>query len=209
MVKNMKLEIKNATKKFSDKAILSDFSLTFPKVGTVCLFGPSGCGKSTLLNCIAGLERLDSGILSIEQNTKISYLFQEDRLLEWISAKDNVSTVLRGSAKQNAEQAEDWLRLVGLKGEEDKLPAQLSGGMRQRVALARALAYGGELFLLDEPFHALDAENKDEMIALIKEKARNSLKILVTHDFREAEQLADVIFLLNGPPLQIVDTITK
>jgi ABC-type nitrate/sulfonate/bicarbonate transport system ATPase subunit len=159
MMINMKLEIKNLTKKYGEKRILDNFSLIFPEKGTVCLFGPSGCGKTTLLNCICGLERFDSGTITVEKNDKISYLFQEDRLLPWISAKENVAAVLGGSAKQNAQEAVDWLGLVGLAGEEDKRPAQLSGGMRQRVAIARALAYGGGLFLLDEPFHALDEES--------------------------------------------------
>jgi ABC-type nitrate/sulfonate/bicarbonate transport system ATPase subunit len=210
MVTNIKMEIKNLTKKYAEKTVISNFSLTLPEKGTICLFGPSGCGKTTLLDCIAGLERFDSGTISMKPCGKISYLFQEDRLLEWISAKENVSSVLHGFAKQSAEVAASWLRLVGLdKEDEDKLPSQLSGGMRQRVALARALAFGGGLFLLDEPFHALDSESKTQVIALIKEKAQESLKILVTHDLREAEQLADVILVLDGPPLQIVDTITK
>jgi len=205
----MKLEIKNLTKEYDGKTVLDHFSLTFPQKGAVCLFGPSGCGKTTLLNCIAGLERFDSGVITIGQKDKISCVFQEDRLLPWISAKDNVAAVLNGNAKQNGEEAVNWLRLVGLKGEEDKHPSELSGGMRQRVAIARALAYGGGLFLLDEPFHALDEESKIQIISLMKEQTANSLVILVTHDFREAELLADVTYVLSGPPVKIVDTITN
>lgn len=205
----MELEINNACKQFEDKTVLDHFSLKFPQSGVVCLFGPSGCGKTTLLNCIAGLEHLDSGDIAGAKGHKISYLFQEDRLLPWISANENVAAVLHGSAQQNAEEAARWLSLVGLSGEGEKRPDELSGGMRQRAAIARALAYGGELYLMDEPFRALDEETKQEIIALIREKTPNALKILVTHDAGEAELLADIIYDLSGPPVKIVHTITK
>lgn len=205
----MNLKIENLTKEYGGKIVIDHLSLDLPSNGTVCLFGPSGCGKTTLLNCISGLERFDSGAINNEHDDKISYIFQEDRLLPWISAKENIEAVLHGNTKKNAEEATNWLHLVGLAGEEDKRPAELSGGMRQRVAIARALAYGGGLFLLDEPFHALDEESKIQIISLIKEHTPNALKILVTHDMREAELLADITYVLSGPPLKIINTITK
>ena len=205
----MELEIKNAEKIYEGKTVLSDFSLKFPQNGTVCFFGPSGCGKTTLLNCIAGLEALDSGEIIVAKRHKISYLFQEDRLLPWISAAENVAAVLPGNARSNVAAACEWLELVGLSGEGEKRPEELSGGMRQRVAIARALAYHADLYLLDEPFHALDEKSKTEIIALIREKTPNALKILVTHDAQEAELLADITYVLAGPPVKIVHTITK
>lgn len=205
----VKLEINCLTKLYNGKTVLDQFSVQFPPSGTVCLFGPSGCGKTTLLNCIAGLESLDSGEILGNGDRKISYLFQEDRLLPWISARDNIAAVLKGSARHNAEQAKNWLQLVGLADAENRRPAELSGGMRRRVAIARALAFGGNLFLMDEPFQALDAECKKEMIVLLEEKTADALKIIVTHDFQEAQMLADVIYVLDGPPVRIVDTITK
>ncbi len=205
----MELEIKNANKRYEGKVILQDFSLTLPERGVVCFFGPSGCGKTTLLNCIAGLEQLDSGKIAGVQGHKISYLFQEDRLLPWITAQENVAAVLHGSAQHNAEEAAEWLGLVGLSGEEEKHPDELSGGMRQRVAIARALAYGGDLFLLDEPFHALDEATKQEIITVIRKNTPNALKILVTHDSEEAKSLADITYVLSGPPVRIMHTITK
>jgi ABC-type nitrate/sulfonate/bicarbonate transport system, ATPase component len=204
-----KLKIHNLTKNYNGKTVLEQFSLQLPSTGTVCLFGPSGCGKTTLLNCIAGLEPFDSGEIEGAGTGKISYLFQENRLLPWISAKDNIATVLRGKAGQNAEQAEKWLGLVGLAEAGNKRPAELSGGMRRRVALARALAYGGDLYLMDEPFQGLDAERRDEMIALLQKETAGALKIIVTHDFEEAEMLADVIYILEGPPVRIADIIVK
>ncbi|XOQ48755.1 MAG: Taurine import ATP-binding protein TauB [Eubacteriales bacterium] len=203
MMGKCKLEIINLTKTYKDKNILDRFSLTLPEKGTVCLYGPSGCGKTTLLNCIAGLEPYDSGVIAGVENRKIAYLFQENRLLPWISAAENIAAVLRGNEKQNREEARNWMRLVGLEGEEDKLPAQLSGGMKRRVAIARALAYGGDLFLLDEPFRGLDPESKEQMLSLIKHRTDDALKILVTHDKQEAEILADVTYILSGPPVKI------
>lgn len=203
------LKIDHLTKNYNGKTVLEQFSLQLPSTGTVCLFGPSGCGKTTLLNCIAGLEPFDSGEIEGTGNGRISYLFQENRLLPWISAKDNITAVLRGKAGQNAEQAEKWLSLVGLAEAGNKRPAELSGGMRRRVALARALAYGGDLYLMDEPFQGLDAERRDEMIALLQKETAGALKIIVTHDFEEAEMLADVIYILEGPPVRIADIIVK
>ncbi|MCY1713088.1 ABC transporter ATP-binding protein [Caproiciproducens galactitolivorans] len=197
------MEIIDLTKTYEGKNVLDRFSLTLPGKGTVCLYGPSGCGKTTLLNCIAGLEPYDSGSITGTEDLKIAYLFQEDRLLPWISAAENIAAVLRGRKEQNREEARKWMRLVGLEGEDEKLPAQLSGGMKRRVAIARTLAYGGNLFLLDEPFRALDPESKEQMISLMKNKTDDALKILVTHDLQEAEMLADVTYILSGPPVRI------
>nr|WP_319488009.1 ABC transporter ATP-binding protein [uncultured Caproiciproducens sp.] len=203
------MDIRNLTKNYGSKTVLDKLSIEFPPSGTACLLGPSGCGKTTLLNCIAGLESFDSGEVHGTDNLKVSYLFQEDRLLPWISARDNIAAVLQGSARHNAEEAVNWLRMVGLADSENKRPAELSGGMQRRVAIARALAFGGDLFLLDEPFQALDADCKEEMIALFEEKTADALKIIVTHDFQEAQMLADVIYILDGPPVKIIDTIIK
>ena len=117
------MEINHLTKLYNGKTVLDQFSVQLPSSGTVCLFGPSGCGKTTLLNCIAGLEPFDSGEILGTGNLKISYLFQEDRLLPWISARDNVAAVLVGSARYNAEQAKNWLQLVGLADAENRMPA--------------------------------------------------------------------------------------
>lgn len=203
MMGKCELEIIGLTKTYEGKSVLDRFSLTLPGKGTVCLYGPSGCGKTTLLNCIAGLESYDSGTITGMEDLKIAYLFQEDRLLPWISAAENIAAVLRGKKEQNREEAREWMRLVGLEGEEEKLPAQLSGGMKRRVAIARTLAYGGNLFLLDEPFRALDPETREQMISLLKNRTGDALKILVTHDLQEAEMLADVTYILSGPPVRI------
>lgn len=200
----MSIELKHIHKNFNGQGILDDFSLTLPERGTVCFFGPSGCGKTTLLNCIAGLLSLDSGVLRGTESSKISYIFQDDRLLPWISAKENVSVVI----EQNDAnvKAEEWLRLMGLEDALDKLPGELSGGMRQMVSIARALAFDGDIILMDEPFHALDSVSKNKMIDLIQIKTADKLKILVTHSMEEAKALTDIFYMVEGTPLRIVQS---
>ena len=182
------LKINNLYKTFGDKAVISDLSLNCPDRGVIAIMGASGIGKTTLLNIIAGLEVFDSGEF-VNSFKKTSYKFQEPRLLDWLTAKENIAAVM-----PKDEEADKWLEAVGLLDSAEKYPNELSGGMQQRVALARALAYGGDLLLLDEPFSAVDAETKQVLISLIREYAQNKAVILVTHDLTEAEELnADII----------------
>ena len=197
----MKLTIQDACKSYEGHPVLEQLCLELPEKGTVCLFGPSGCGKTTLFNCIAGLEKLDSGAILGMEGRRVAYMFQEDRLLPWINARENVEVVLRHS---DEKQAQKWLEAVGLGEDGDKRPSELSGGMRQRVALARALAFGGDVILLDEPFRALDPKTRLCMETLVQEHSREALKLLVTHDREEAQFLADQILYLEGPPLRVV-----
>lgn len=197
----MKLTIQDACKSYEGHPVLEQLCLELPEKGTVCLFGPSGCGKTTLFNCIAGLEKLDSGAILGMEGRRVAYMFQEDRLLPWINARENVEVVLRHA---DEKQAQKWLEAVGLGEDGDKRPSELSGGMRQRVALARALAFGGDVILLDEPFRALDPKTRLRMETLVQEHSREALKLLVTHDREEAQFLADQILYLEGPPLRIV-----
>ena len=126
----MKLTIQDACKSYEGRPVLEQLCLALPEKGTVCLFGPSGCGKTTLFNCIAGLEKLDSGAILGMEGRRVAYMFQEDRLLPWINARENVEVVLRHA---DEKQAQKWLEAVGLGEDGDKRPSELSGGMRQRV----------------------------------------------------------------------------
>ena len=135
-----------------------------------------------------------------------SYIFQENRLLPWATARENVALVLEG---ENTETASRWLLQAGLGDAMEKYPRELSGGMKRRVAIARALAYGGDVLLLDEPFRALDETNKQDLIGLIRRSSADALNILVTHDREEAEQMGDVIIFLDGPPLRLVEIRKK
>jgi NitT/TauT family transport system ATP-binding protein len=126
--------------------------------------------------------------------TRVSVKFQEPRLFDWLTVKENVAAVLES---ENAEEtALKWLCAVGLEADTDKYPRELSGGMAQRVALARALAYEGDLLLLDEPFSAVDEATKIPLLALIREYAKTHAVILVTHSKEEAELLGARIVTL-------------
>ena len=184
------LKIKNITKKYGNNKVLDVFSMECPNKGIIAIMGTSGIGKTTLLNIIAGIEKADSGEIETTFE-KISYKFQEPRLLDWLTARENIEAVLPSGSKNEAQK---WLDAVELTDSATKYPGELSGGMQQRVALARALAYPGNLLLLDEPFSAVDAETKRILINAIKEYAKTNAVILVTHDVTEAETLnADII----------------
>ena len=175
--------------------VLDQFSLQIPEMGVTAFSGPSGCGKTTLLRLIAGLARPDAGeITGVPERP--SFLFQEDRLIPWLTARGNVLAVLPTSEQ---ERAGAFLHAVGLGGEEESYPDALSGGMRRRVALARALAYRGGILLLDEPFKGLDPALMEQLAALI---LRQDRPVLVTsHSDREMDLLGGRIIRFTGPPL--------
>ena len=177
------LKISNISKKYGNNIVIDNFSMECPDVGVIAIMGASGIGKTTLLNIIAELEKPNSGTI-ISTFQKISYKFQEPRLLEWLTAEENISAVI-----EKDETSEQWLELVELSGSADKYPHELSGGMQQRVALARAMAYRGDLLLLDEPFGAVDIQTKNILITAIAEYAKSNAVILVTHDITDAECL--------------------
>ena len=174
------------------------------------ILGTSGCGKSTLLRVIAGLDRGEGSItLHGDRITglspRIGLVFQEPRLMPWLTVKRNAAFGLsaRGvSGEERERRVRAWLNLVGLEGFEDLYPKECSGGMAQRVALARCLATRPEILLLDEPFSSLDAFTRmqlQDVLFSIWEELRTTL-ILVTHDIDEALYLCDRILVLRGQP---------
>ena len=174
----------------------------------LAIVGASGSGKTTLLRVLAGLEDADRGEVLIDGRpvrgvgTDRAGIFQEPRLLPWLTVLDNVAFPLenRGISKVQARnQARHYVELVGLGDFAEALPSQLSGGMAQRVGIARALAVKPEILLLDEPFGALDAMTKitmQEELARIWREERVTM-ILVTHDLEEAVYLADRVLILS------------
>lgn len=182
------LKLNNISKSYKTNQVLKDFTMACPTVGVVALMGASGIGKTTLLNIIAGLEKADAGEIETTFK-KVSYKFQEPRLIPWLTAKENIVAVC-----DDSEKADKLLDAVELAESANKYPSELSGGMQQRVALARALSFGGDLLLLDEPFSAVDAETKNVLIRAIKDYSKDNAVILVTHDLSEAEELnAEII----------------
>ncbi len=138
---------------YGDRPVLRELNLELPDHGIVGLAGPSGCGKTTLLRLLAGLERPQAGSILGLAPEETAILFQENRLLPWRRAEQQVTDVLPPSRRGEAAR---WLRLVELEGEEHTLPAALSGGMGRRLALARCLALDARYLLLDEPFAGVD-----------------------------------------------------
>lgn len=189
------VSLKNVTLSFGDKLILDSFSAELPMGGICCFSGPSGCGKTTLFRLISGLIKPQSGEISSDYK-KLSFMFQEDRLLPWLSALKNVEAVLPSG---NRDKAGLLLQEFGLGGELHARPSELSGGMRRRVALARALAYGGNLLLLDEPFKGLEPALIRRLSAFIQKEC--GTVYVITHSENEAELLGGRIVRLNGPPL--------
>ena len=199
--------------------VLRDLNLYIRPGESLAVVGPSGCGKTTLLRVLAGLEAPDGGQVRIDGRpvqgvgTERAVIFQEPRLLPWLTVLGNVAFGLevRGVPKAEAEaQARQNIRLVGLGEFEDAFPAQLSGGMAQRVGIARALAVQPEILLLDEPLGALDAMTRitmqDELARIWREQ--QVTMILVTHDLEEAIFLADRVLVMpreKGTPPRLID----
>lgn len=187
------LRLEGVSLSYGGQIVLQAQSLDVPSGKRIALMGPSGCGKTSLLRLAAGLVRPDSGTVE-RRGARVSCLFQEPRLLPWLTAEENVNAVLSDRVATRAE-AHRWLEAVGLGADADKYPHTLSGGMQQRVSLARALAYGGALFLLDEPLKGLDAETRADMLRLLRKHTAGKTVLLATHDEAEAEALADDIYI--------------
>lgn len=190
--------------------ILSNVSLDV-REGEICaLLGPSGCGKSTLLRIIVGTEAGDSGTVLIEPAASrgLGIVFQNDNCLPWLRVRENVEFGIineKISKERRRQLAEDALSHVELLGMSAHYPGSMSGGEQQRVAFARLLASGKGIWLLDEPFSALDARTRSRMRDLLKEKtqADRIAALLVTHDLVEAVDLAHRIYVMSSVPSSV------
>ncbi len=197
-------------KQYGDLEILNNFNINFEENKVSCLFGPSGCGKTTILKILSGLEQDYTGKVTIPSFIGISFIFQETRLIPWLTVYDNLAFILENTILSQGldEHICHYLKLVDLFKFKDAYPGELSGGMKQRVAIARAFAFPHKLLLLDEPFQGLDAVLKDSLTDLLKSLIKMNPKtvVLVTHDIKEAKMLSDTIYYLDGRPLQITKT---
>ena len=182
----MELHVRDLCKSYGGKTVLDHVNFS-AAVGVTCVSAPSGGGKTTLLRILLGLEAADSGTVTGVETARWAAVFQEDRLLEHLTAKDNLRFVL-GSAYDEAV-ADALLGELGLGDAADKPVRDFSGGMKRRVALARALLAPGDCLALDEPFAGLDGENRARAVDCIRRYAAGKPVLLVTHDLDDAEAL--------------------
>ena len=210
------LHIENISKTYSENAnsvtALQNIDLLVEKGEFVCIVGASGCGKSTLLRLICGLDNDYTGSIHINgkrvtaPSLHCGIVFQEHRLLPWLTVEDNIAFALhRRSKQQKKELTEKYLALVGLPGTGKFYPGQLSGGMAQRVSIARALVNQPEVLLLDEPLGALDALTRQGMQEEIRRIWRQdkTTMIMVTHDIGEAIYLGTRVAVMSPRPGRI------
>lgn len=222
------LEVRNLTRRFGGRAVVSDVSLSVAPGQVMCLLGPSGCGKSTTLRIIAGVDDPDAGSVSVNgrvmcdatthvppESRSIGLMFQDFALFPHLSVFDNVGFGLRADRAEKARRISALLERVHLSGFEDSYPHELSGGEQQRVALARAIAPKPRVMLMDEPFSGLDNRLRDgirdDTLDILKDEG--TAVLLVTHEPDEAMRMADEIALMRdgrivqrGAPYNIYNT---
>jgi ABC-type nitrate/sulfonate/bicarbonate transport system ATPase subunit len=216
------ISLRGVDKRYGALPVLERVAFDVAEGETVALLGTSGCGKSTLLNIIAGLVDPDGGELWIDgrraegtrERRALAYMFQEDRLLPWRTARANAEFGLEAAspaipARERHVRANAVLDLVGLQGFAEAHPHQLSGGMRSRVALARSLVTGPRILLMDEPFSKLDPQMRTQMHEeLLRIHAMQRMTVLfVTHDVEEAIVLADRVVVLAPRPGRVREIV--
>lgn len=194
------IQIRNLKKAYEGKIVFDDLSFDIRSNVRTVFGGESGIGKTTLLRCIAGLEQPDGGCVTGTQGQKASFVFQDNRLLPWATAEENILCVA-----PDKDRAADLLDRAGLADAAKKRASALSGGMQRRLAIVRCLAYGGDVFYLDEPLRELDEANERRMLELIREETVGKTVLLITHNKSQADALADDLLFFEGSPMRLAD----
>ncbi len=200
------LRVEDLTLAYGAEPILEGVNLSVEAGYFVSLIGPSGSGKTSILRAVTGLQVPQGGTIALDvPQSAVGFLFQDDALLPWRTARQNVALGLRihdVPRKEADAKADDWLGKLGLAGLGDRFPRQLSGGQRKRVAIAQVLALEPRFLLMDEPFASLDAIVRtritQELIGWVERE--NLTVLLVTHDLEEAIGLSDVVYVLSQGP---------
>ncbi|GAB1583615.1 ABC transporter ATP-binding protein [Phyllobacterium phragmitis] len=212
------VQVRGVSKTYADVEALRNIDLDFARGKLTTLLGPSGCGKTTLLKIIAGLIPANAGEVRVNGRVvtgpgpERAFVFQDFALMPWATVMRNVAFGLELRGVNQAERrrvAMQYIEKVGLTGFEDKYPHELSGGMRQRVGIARAFAVNADVLLLDEPFSAVDEQNRrkfqEDLLRLIAIEKKTF--IFVTHSIEEAVYVSDRIVLLSPRPGRISQVI--
>ena len=215
------LSIEGIARRYGTRTVFDDVWFGVERGEFVVLIGHSGCGKTTILNILAGLETPEAGVIVLDgrevsgPSLDRAVIFQSHALMPWLTALDNVGFAVRERhpswrRAQVRDHARSVLDLVGLGDAADRLPNELSGGMKQRVGIARALSLAPALLLMDEPFSALDALTRgtlqDEVLRLVG--SRNQTAFMITHDVDEAILLADrIVLMTNGPNARVAEVV--
>jgi NitT/TauT family transport system ATP-binding protein len=218
----LKLDVRGVGKDFLIP-VIDAVSFSVEPGEFVCLLGPNGCGKTTLLRIVGGIEPATRGEVLLDgkpviadrrHHRHVGVVFQEDRLLPWLSLRDNVTLVLKPlglDAATRQARADRYLSLAGLQGFEHYYPGRVSGGMRQRAAIARALAIEPDVLLMDEPFGALDAQNRRIMqqeVRRIWAETRRTI-LFVTHSIEEAVAIGTTLIMLSARPSRILEEVQR
>jgi len=179
------IRLENINKRYGETIIFNDFKIEFYENKVNCILGKSGCGKTTLLNIISGVIKNDKNNFKGIEDLSISYIFQDDRLIDWLTVEENIKLVVKKhyNEKEMNDLCKKYLKLVGIYEYKDYYPQRLSGGMRQRVNIARAFIYPSKVIIMDEPFKSIDIKNKliimENFKEILKEEKRTVYLLLM------------------------------
>jgi NitT/TauT family transport system ATP-binding protein len=214
-----KIRVENASKTFLEGSVVAfqNLSLSVRPNEVLCIVGPSGCGKTTLLRCIDGLMPLSQGRVLIDgvevrsPCEQVAVVFQHFGLFPWKTVRDNVAygLRLRHASRDELATVDEYIRLVGLQGAENRYPYQLSGGMQQRAGLARALAVRPSILLMDEPFASVDAQTREILQAELLRiwwRERQTM-LFITHSIDEAVLLGDRVVIMSASPGRVKEVL--
>lgn len=207
------IKLRNIKKSFENNLIYDNFNLDIEENKITAIIGPSGIGKTTLINMICGITKVNDGKIILKYQNSFSYVFQEPRLLDWLSVYDNLDFVLHNNYDSITRKKliEEFIKIVNLQNYSHTLISNLSGGMAQRVSLARAFIYPSKYLILDEPFKGLDIKLEDNLINKfieLWEKNKRTV-IYITHNIKQAIKISDTIIVINNKPVNIIKKYTK